>query len=160
MLAVAGQRLTQDGRQNWQTLVCDNRALAVADETADIALVGWSLGHFTSWYADNWRQEIGRVLAEMKRILRPGGTLIILETLGTNQETPQPPAPALATYYQWLTEEQGCQFTWIRTDYRYPSLATAVPSIRFFFGEEMADAVRAHNSPIVPECTGIWWQHV
>ena len=158
MLEVARQKLQQAGWLNWQTVVCDNRAVAVARETADVAIIGWSLGHFISWYADNWRDEIGRCLAEMNRILRPGGTMIILETLGTNQQTPAPPSPGLAVYYQWLEQEQGFYATWIRTDYQYPSAAEAVASIHFFFGEAMADDVARKNSPIVPECTGLWWR--
>jgi ubiquinone/menaquinone biosynthesis C-methylase UbiE len=158
MLEVARQKLQQAGRHNWQTVVCDNRAVAVAGATADVAIIGWSLGHFISWYAGNWRDEIGRCLAEMSRTLRPGGTMIILETLGTNQRTPTPPSPGLAVYYQWLEQEQGFQSAWIRTDYQYPTVAEAVASIRFFFGEAMADNVARTNSPIVPECTGLWWR--
>jgi ubiquinone/menaquinone biosynthesis C-methylase UbiE len=157
MLAVARQKLGQGGWHNWQTIVCDNRAVAVAGERADVAIVGWSLGHFVSWYADSWREEIGQCLAEMRRLLRPGGTVIILETLGTNQLTPKPPSPGLAAYYQWLEQEQGFQSTWIRTDYQYPSVTEAVASVRFFFGEGMAEEIGQRQSAIVPECTGIWW---
>lgn len=160
MLEVARQKLQQGGWYNWQTVVCDNRELAVAGDTADVTIVGWSLGHFVSWYADNWREEIGRSLSEMRRVLRSNGTLIIIETLGTNQLDPAPPTPGLAAYYQWLENEQGFQATSIRTDYRYPSVAEAIASTRFFFGDAMADDVERKNSPIVPECTGIWWQTI
>lgn len=159
MLTVAQKKLAEGGWRNWQPVVCDNRMVAVADKTADMVIVGWSLGHFTDWYAPNWRTEIGRSLAEMRRVLRLGGTIIILETLGTNHETPQPPTPALADYYQWLEQEQGFQSTWIRTDYRYPSVAEAVASARFFFGDLLADAIQDKNSPIIPECTGLWGWH-
>ena len=159
MLAVARQKLSQGGWHNWETVVCDNRSVPIVKETADIAVVGWSLGHFTRWYASNWRQEIGLSLAEMQRVLHPKGTMIILETLGTNHETPSPPTPSLAEYYKWLEQEQGFQSTWIRTDYRYPTVAEAVTSIRFFFGQSMADDVQSKNSSVVPECTGLWWRH-
>lgn len=159
MLAVARQKLGEAGWRNWQILVCDNRAVGVRGETADLAIAGWSLGHSVGWYPDSWRQEIEQALAEMRRILRPGGTVIILETQGTNQETPHPPTPGLADFYQWLQQEQGFQFTWIRTDYRYPTVTDAVVSARFFFGEAMAADIERKNSPIVPECTGIWWWH-
>ena len=158
MLEVARQQLRRDGRQNWQLVVSDNRAMAVARETADATIAGWSLGHSVSWYGNNWRHEIGQCLSEMRRVLRPGGTIIILETLGTNQLRPIPPTPELAAYYQWLEQDLGFQSTWIRTDYQYPSLAEAVASVRFFFGEAMANDVERKKSVIVPECTGIWWQ--
>ncbi|RAP21073.1 hypothetical protein C2W64_03656 [Brevibacillus laterosporus] len=31
-------------------------------------------------------------MSEIKRVLRPGGTAIIFETMGTGYETPHPPA--------------------------------------------------------------------
>ncbi len=154
MLAVARQQLQP--WPNWETAVCDNRALAIKNNMADVVIAGWSFGHFTGWHPNSWRQEIGQALAEMQRVMRPNGTLIILETMGTNQSTPNPPAPGLADYYSWLEQDHGFQSRTIRTDYKYPTVADAVESARFFFGDEMAKAVAQQNSPIIPECTGIW----
>ncbi len=159
MLGVAQQKLDESGWHNWHIGACDNRAVALKSATADLVIAGWSVGHSVGWYPDSWRQEIGQALSEMRRLLRPNGTIILLETQGTNHETPHPPTPQLAEFFDWLVQTQGFQFTWIRTDYRYPSLAEAVASVRFFFGEEMAAAVQRQNSPIVPECTGIWCWH-
>jgi hypothetical protein len=92
----------------------------------------------------------------MARIVRPGGTIILLETLGTNRQTPRPPTPELATFFDWLENAHGFRRTWIRTDYRFASLQEAVELTRFFFGDEMADDIQARGSPVVPECTGIW----
>jgi ubiquinone/menaquinone biosynthesis C-methylase UbiE len=157
MLDVAAAKLEKTGLQNWTATVADNRALPVADRVADLSIVGWSLGYFPTWYADSWRKEIGQALAEMKRVLRPGGTVIILETLGTGSEEPAPPTEALATYYAWLEKEHGFSSTWIRTDYEFESLSEAQESVRFFFGDEFADRVGRENWVILPECTGIWW---
>jgi hypothetical protein len=96
----------------------------------------------------------------MKRVLRPGGAIIILETLGTGRETPQPPAPALAAYYDWLENEHGFNHTWIRTDYRFASVDEAEALTRFFFGDNLAGRIRRDNLTILPECTGIWWRTV
>lgn len=137
--------------------VADNRRLPVAAETADLALAGWSLGHFVSWYPDKWREEIGKALAEMRRVLKPGGTIIILETLGTGRETPAPPTPGLAAYYQWLEDEHRFTPTWMRTDYQFISVAEADKLTRFFFGDALADQVCRQQLTILPECTGIWW---
>ncbi len=157
MLDVAAAKLAQTGLQNWAVTVADNRALPVADRVADLSIAGWSLGHFTSWYADSWRAEIGRAVAEMKRVLRPGGTVVILETLGTGSEEPCPPADALSAYYTWLEKEHGFSATWIRTDYEFESLSEAQESMRFFFGDEFLDQVGRENLVSLPECTGIWW---
>jgi ubiquinone/menaquinone biosynthesis C-methylase UbiE len=157
MLAVATGKLQGMGLSNWTTGVADNASLPEPDSSADIAIEGWSFGHCVGWYPESWRDEIGKALAEMRRILRPGGTLILMETMGTGSETPQPPNDGLAACYAWLEGEQGFQHQSIRTDYRFESLAEAESLTRFFFGEEMAAAVLKHNWVILPECTGVWW---
>ena len=53
--------------------------------------------------------------------------------------------------------EQGFAYTWIRTDFKFESLAEAAALNRFFFGDEMAQRVIDNNWVILPECTGIWW---
>ena len=150
-------QLAKTGLRNWTATVADNRALPVVNRVADISIAGWSLGYCTTWYAQSWRREIGQALAEMKRVLRPGGTVVILETLGTGSERPCPPTDALAAYYAWLEREHGFSSTWIRTDYRFQSLSEAQESTRFFFGDEFADRISRENWVILPECTGIWW---
>ena len=113
-----------------------------------------------SWYPDTWRREIASVLGQMQRVLRPGGTAIVVETLGTGRETPQPPNAGLAAYYAYLEQERGFSSTWIRTDYRFQSLAEAVQLTRFFFGDELAARVEREGLICLPECTGIWWLDV
>ena len=160
MLRVAAQTLEGMGRSNWKVEVADNRHLPVADAVADLAVAGWSFGHTVGWYPQTWRDEIGQMLAEMGRVLRPGGTAVILETLGTGRETPQPPHAGLAAYYSWLAGEQGFSATWLRTDYEFASLDEADELTRFFFGDELADRVRREGLVRLPECTGLWWRHV
>jgi ubiquinone/menaquinone biosynthesis C-methylase UbiE len=160
MLDVAVRKLEGTGLQNWILGVADNRALPIADRVADLSIVGWSLGHFTSWYAETWRDEIGRALAQMKRVLRPGGTVVILETLGTGAERPSPPTDALTAYYTWLQDGHGFSSTWFRTDYRFASLNEAEELTRFFFGDALADRVVEENLVVLPECTGLWWLRV
>jgi len=157
MLGVATAKLEKAGLQNWTVVVADNRNLSVGDQIADVAIAGWSLCYFTAWQAKTWRDEIGQALAQMKRVLRPGGTAIILETLGTGQEEPHPPTDRLAAYYSFLEGEHGFSSTWIRTDYCFASLSEAEELIRFFFGDELADRVAREGLVILPECTGIWW---
>jgi ubiquinone/menaquinone biosynthesis C-methylase UbiE len=157
MLSAAVSRLRRARLDNWLAVVGDNRRVPVGSGVADVAIAGWSFGHATSWYTDRWPEEIGQALAQMKRILKPGGTAIILETLGTGRESPQPPSERLAAYYAWLEGEHHFSSTWIRTDYRFESLAEAESLTRFFFGDALAERVVAENLVILPECTGIWW---
>lgn len=158
MLTVARSKLNDSKQSNWQIFAADNESLPLAAQSADVAIAGWSLGHSVGWYPGHWQDVIGRTLSEMERVLQSQGTIIILETLGTFQENPQPPTPGLAQYYRWLEDEHAFSSTWIRTDYRFASMQEAVELIDFFFGGELADAVQANGRLIVPECTGIWWR--
>ncbi len=158
MLARAAQRLKRSGASNWSLAVGDNRALPIRDSIASVAIEGWSFAHVMGWYPDTWHEEASKALAEMKRVLRPGGTAIMLETMGTGNEIPAPPAEELATFYKWLEEEQGFSTQSIRTDYKFTSVEEADELTRFFFGDELADRVAHEKLHIVPECTGIWWR--
>jgi ubiquinone/menaquinone biosynthesis C-methylase UbiE len=158
MLTVAEAQLRALGVSNWRLAVADNRVLPAETASADVAIEGWSFGHFPAWYPETWRDEIRKALAEMQRVLRPGGTAILIETMTTGSESPRPPTPALAEYYARLEGEQGFSAVAIRTDYRFASLDEAETLTRFFFGDALADRVRRENLVILPECTGIWWR--
>lgn len=160
MLLVARTVLAETGFDNWRLVAADNRQLPFPDRSVDLVMAGWSLGHSVGWYPYSWRIEIGRALAEMERVSRPGGTIIILETLGTNLETPHPPTPRHGEFYRWLVGELAFSHTWIRTDYRFASVREAAELTRFFFGEDMAADVLEKGKQIVPECTGVWWRTV
>lgn len=158
MLGAAELHLTAMGVTNWELGVADNKHLPVEDRGADIAFAGWTFGHAVDWFPDSWRGEIGAAVDEMMRVLRPGGTAIILETMTTGSETPAPPTEGLATYYRWLETERGFSGTTIRTDYQFESLDEADRLTRFFFGDGLADRVCRENWVIVPESTDIWWR--
>lgn len=160
MLNVAIDKLKATGLRNWQAEVADNRNVPAGAMSADVAIEGWSFGHLVGWYPDRWRDEMGKALGEMQRVLRPGGTIILLETLGTGRETPQAPTEGLAELYAWLEGDLGYQSTSIRTDYQFESLAEAEQLTRFFFGDALADEVVRKNWVILPECTGVWWKTV
>jgi ubiquinone/menaquinone biosynthesis C-methylase UbiE len=155
MLQLNALKLAQQGLRNCLLAAADHRHLPLGNHTADLALSGWSICYLAVEYSD-WQAEVERVLAEIARVLRPGGTVIILETLGTGYETPHPP-DSLAAYYA-LLEQKGFHFDWIRTDCRFESLAEAEELVRFFFGDELASQVVAEGWVILPECTGIWWR--
>jgi ubiquinone/menaquinone biosynthesis C-methylase UbiE len=138
------------------TIAADNRALPLANGTADVVIAGWSIAHSVEWYPDTWRTETGKAIVEMFRVARHGGTAIILETLGTGNETPAPPNEGLAQFYQMLENEYGFRLTALRTDYQFESPAEGQALLRFFFGDALADRVVVEQLTILPECTGIW----
>lgn len=159
MLEKAREILEAMGAENWTLEQANNDALPAPDDSADLAIEGWSFGHAVGWYPETWREEVSQMLAEMARVLRPGGTGIVIETLGTGNETPQPPTPELAVFYRWLEEEQGfSNHTWIRTDYQFSTVPEAEELTRFFFGDALADRILAEQLLILPECTGFWWK--
>ena len=160
MLAVARRRVAEVSGSGWDLRCADARDLPVTSGSADLAIAGWVFGHLRSWDADEWRQAIGRGLDEMTRAVRPGGALIVLETLGTGSEAPHPPNTELAEYYAWLEQDRGFTRDALRTDYLFPDVETAAGVLAFFFGEAFADRIRSERWTRVPECTGLWWKRL
>ncbi|MBW7477647.1 class I SAM-dependent methyltransferase [Paenibacillus oenotherae] len=159
MLAVAASRLSQTaGHDNWRTAVADNRSLPLADESADLIVAGWSICYLGSTNVPHWQSNIREVMNEIERVLRPGGTVIIFETMGTAAATPSAP-DFLQSYYDTLVQEYGFSHRSIRTDYVFDDLGQAEELTRFFFGDIIADQVVANNWTTLPECAGIWWRH-
>lgn len=160
MLQIARERLEllpHAGR--WDLAEGDARALPVADGVADLAIAGWVLGHMTHREADRWRDAIERAVGEMKRVVEPGGSVVIIETLGTGTAQPAAPSDALAAYYR-LLEDDGFTRRAIRTDYAFASAEEAAEATAFFFGEAFAERVRDNGWARIPEHTGIWHRRV
>lgn len=157
----------------------DHRALPAESGAADIFVEGWAFGHAVVDAASGAVGAPGsgaappgetptspaaavervtdELVAEARRVVRPGGTVIVVETLGTNVDRPAAPLPELADFYRALESRYGFERIVIRTDYAFASLGEAVERCRFFFGDELADGVRARGAAIVPEYTGVWW---
>lgn len=156
MLEITRAKVAAQSMSNVHIEVSDNRSLPVPSASADLAIEGWSFAHAVGWYPESWRREISSMIAEMDRVLRTGGTAVLMETLGTGGEDPQPPNSGLAECYSWLESEHGFSRQSIRTDYRFESLEEAEKLTRFFFGDELADEVVRRNWIVLPECTGVW----
>ncbi|MFO0549972.1 MAG: class I SAM-dependent methyltransferase [Polyangiaceae bacterium] len=157
MLDVARERLAPllaEG-QSFELCEADAREVDVGREPFDAAVAGWVFGHFRHWMPDGWRADVGRALDRLEQAVRPGGVAIVVETLGTNHESPRAHA-ALDEYFTFLEEERGYTRTWVRTDYLFASAEEACEVLGAFFPEELIAAVRARGSAAVPECTGIW----
>jgi ubiquinone/menaquinone biosynthesis C-methylase UbiE len=154
MLRTAAACLGAAGETRWHLAAADHRRLPLRGRVADAVVAGWSLCYLAVWGGAAWRAALDQALEEMRRVLRPGGVAVVLETLGTGCERPAPPEH-LRAYFAYL-EEHGFVVEWLRTDFRFDSVAEACELTRFFFGEERAQAVARAGSPVLPECTGLW----
>ena len=158
MLRVCRQRFETSGLSNWNVEVADHRQLPITDDSADLAVSGWSVSYLTVWNPNSWCDELEKWLGEMKRVLRRGSYIILFESLGTGNESPIE-LEHLNEYYPWL-DEVGFQKKWIRTDYKFASIEEAEELSRFFFGDELGDKVKTNRWVVLPECTGVWWLRV
>ncbi|MFX3634308.1 MAG: class I SAM-dependent methyltransferase [Candidatus Pristimantibacillus sp.] len=158
MLQVIETKLNATGISNWTTILADNRRLPLEEQSADVITAGWTIGYLANADVDDWKNNLHEVITEMKRVLRPNGTIIIFETMGTGTETPNPP-DFLKEYYSSLVERYGFAHKWIRMDYEFESIQQAEELTRFFFGDELASKVLEQNLMRVPECAGIWCLH-
>ncbi|HRE26750.1 MAG TPA: class I SAM-dependent methyltransferase [Anaerolineales bacterium] len=156
MLDLARVKLQEGRDTNWRIAVADHRQVPLGDGVADIVLSGWSVCYLVVENDLSWEGELSKALLEMRRIVRPGGALILIETLGTGREEPEAPA-GLAAYYAYL-QAVGFEHLWVRTDYLFRDNAEADSLTRFFFGDDMVAKIRQNEHGVVlPECTGIWW---
>ena len=158
MLQRADSAMRLTGMSNWGFAQGDNERMPVASSSADLVIEGWSFAHVIGWYPKDWLERTDAMLAEMERILKPGGTAVLIETMGTGRRSPLAPSATLAELYDYWQSECGFSFRWIRTDYQFASPAEADELVRFFFGDDLADSSLDSETVIVPECTGIWWK--
>ncbi|GMK40666.1 hypothetical protein PCCS19_37220 [Paenibacillus sp. CCS19] len=160
MLELLDKKLTLRGlNRNWITAVADHRSLPIADASIDLAVSGWSICYLTNTDNSDWEQNLAFVQDELTRVVRPNGTIIIFETMGTGTETPNPPE-FLTAYYDQLVNKYGFEHKWIRTDYTFGDVTEAKQKTEFFFGTELAQRIEENGWSTVPECAGIWWKHL
>ncbi len=155
MLEIARGHAHRSGHPDWTLVEADARQLPLPDQSADLVVAGWVFGHFRSWMPDTWKADVDQAIAEMRRVAKPTAAIVIIETLGTMQETPRV-NEALDEYYAHLETTYGMTRHVLRTDYRFADVPTAVRLMGLFFGDSMVRQINARGVPEVPECTGMW----
>lgn len=160
MLAILDDKLERMNlSRNWRTVVADHRKLPLPDDSFDLIVSGWSICYVTNSTVPDAHVQLEAVMSELRRVLKPGGTIVIFETMGTGTETPNPP-DFLKDYYMQLQDRYGFEHRWIRMDYSFDSVDEAVEHTSFFFDAELASKIQKNQWATVPECAGIWWKHL
>lgn len=152
MLAVAQRILGPTVR----TITADNREIPLPAQQFDLVTAGWSFGHTTEWVPGAWQVDVRAAINEMLRLLKPGGSALIFETLGSGSTVPHPPTQALADCYALFEQEFGFVRTPIQTDYRFQSAIECHELTGFFFGSAMTGTLQPDGTMILPEWTGAW----
>lgn len=158
MLSVARDKLKAQSGAGWLVAAADHRRVPVRSGLGDLIVSGWSVSYIATRQPEQGRIELEAWLAEAKRLGRPGGRIILLESLGTGNEAPVK-LDHLRDFYAWL-DEAGFDSTWIRTDYKFESVEMAAEIAGFFFGDDLKHTIEEKKLTILPECTGVWWLEV
>lgn len=154
MLLTAKQYLPMKVSSLTGLSVGDHRYLPVRDNLFEWIVSGWSICYLSSWHKETWKEEVLKAFLEFVRVLKPEGRILIIETLGTGQEKPNPPSH-LVDYLGFLNTS-GFSHQTIRTDYEFPNITIARDLVEFFFGKEIVELIINKEKPILPEFTGLW----
>ncbi len=137
----------------------ENSNLPLIEEKADIFIEGWSFGHTIIDNSENSESTFQNIYTRIIRNLKPCGKIIIIESLGTNVESPAI-IKTLEDFYLLLENRyQFCRNV-VRTDYKFKSVEEASRITGFFFGDQMGEEVRRQGRMIVPEFTGVWTKEI
>lgn len=160
MLRLAQARQRGQGWENVALALADSRRMPLRAGRADFAIEGWAFLQIAVWHPQDWQAQLGRALDEMQRVVRPGGRLILIETLGTGESAPNV-SPFFREVYDFLESEYAFAPLNIRTDYRFESMQQIQQVVVPLFGQEMLERlVRSGADWVLPECTGLWWREV
>jgi ubiquinone/menaquinone biosynthesis C-methylase UbiE len=129
-------------------------ALPLPDHSVDAAVEGWAFGHVMASDPANWESRSRAFIAELRRVVRPGGVVVLIETAGTCVDQAAPPPHLLPLYALW--QSLGFVSRDLSSDYRFSSADEAARVMGAFFGESMATRVRARGLARVPEFTRVF----
>ena len=130
MLKMAREFLKDLDPPNWHLVMADHQALPLKNESVDLVISGWSFYRVATGSKKNWQTSVNDALSRIAQILRPGGNIILIESLGTGHVQPHPPED-VADYLAYL-DCFGFDLSWIRTDYCFQNIEEAKALTSFF----------------------------
>ena len=155
MLRVSLSKKQRHGVKNVDFLPGEHKDIPLPDNSIDLIIEGWSFLRAFSVAYPEWRTEFAAIVTEMKRILRPRGAVIFIETMGSLHIWEEVP-DRTALLYDYFEKELGLKKTMIRTDFKFSTLDEAVDLGGFFFGDETGAEIRRIGELVVPEATALW----
>jgi ubiquinone/menaquinone biosynthesis C-methylase UbiE len=158
MLQVGRKRLSETQLTNWYLSLESHLTLPFATNAADVIIAGWSFCYAALDAGAAWQPALEKALLSAERVIRPGGKLILIESLGTGFTTPHTPE-VLTAYLDYLNSD-GFKSKWIHTDYCFKDRSEAEELTKFFFGDAPMPMWETQTGVIVPECTGLWWKQI
>jgi len=138
--------------------LCDNNTISRISNKADFVIEGWSFGHTVFDHQDKAEIKVDELVENCASLLKPGGQIIMLETLGTDTEEAKAPAEFLDLFYKRLENEHAFKRVVIETDYRFETVEEAARIMGFFFEGDTSESVKKKNSTIIKEFTGLWYR--
>jgi len=124
------------------------------DKSVDFIIEGWSIFHTIKDSPSKIKENTAFLIHHWKTQLKEKGTIILIESKGTNTERPKIKSDELRIFTDLLENEYGFKCLDLRTDYKFDSIGDAKRIMGFFFGDQMSDSIK---EKIVPEFTGIWY---
>lgn len=145
-------------QEKLEYVIAENTGLPDLGRDVDVFIEGWSFGHTVSEgeSATDIEAITCSLVANATKNLKHSGTVILIETLGTNVDHPEPPNSTLSLFYSELELAHQFRRRVVRTDYRFSSNEEAVRVMGFFFGADRVPDIRDRGSGIIPEWTGVW----
>lgn len=137
-------------------MVLDNLEYNTKLKNADIVIEGWAFGHTVKNNPETTEITVEKLIANCRKMIKADGTIVLIESLSTNNPVPKAPDEKFEEFYNLLETCHGFTRHTIKTDYKFDSPEEAERIMGFFFGPGMEKSLNLSKKAIVPEYTGVW----
>lgn len=141
--------------------VADAARVALADDSVDLVVYPWSLTSVVAscWDGD-WPARVRQILAEADRVLRPEGTVAVIETANMLGESPWGEIwhPMRREMLGFLESDLGFQSVFFSNDWDFETSRNLRRYAPLWFTRETVQQVRRAGRTRIEECAGIWWR--